>query len=560
MWIVVRRTKTMFGNFPGFYSQLAVVPIVVNVSVALLPAIIAAITSFLAILFKPKELIHLCRAKPWIPLFMFVIVGTVGILIWLWSTPAQHGTGSRQRTSDTSVSTDLIATMNIDWTKIALEHINAQRRKPIRLTEAKKNKTNRISADNPFIFRAGSKRLGSLGADLSGPMQKTWHYYPRWIDETGIEQEDTEAMILSSPAFYNNHVYAASCLLDPPDNYGAIFCLDAATGRQIWSVSKIEGQDIKGFFSSPALTADGRYLLIGQGLHPDSNCHLFCIDTETGQIHWTLQVPLHIESSPAIYNDTVYVGCGAIEDPTSHKPLSHPGFVLAVDISDGQERWRFEVADPESSPIVQDGVLYIGSGFNGQAVVALDIETDKQNRLLWRTPTPYPITGAITLMEETVIAGGGNGDFVYRDPNPAGVVMALDKTTGQILWTTDTPDAVLGAVAAGPFLICPVASGQVMALDPQTGIRQWDTTISKHAPVLAACTISGQSVYAVSQDGYLAKLDLKTGELLDKQYINTIERPGAQGLSISSPLVVQGSLYVGSETGGLRCYHGEEKR
>jgi len=547
----------MFGDLTALDSQLAVVPIVVNAGAAMLPAILACIGSFVAILFKPRELIRVCRTRPWVPVLVALIAGTFGVLAWLWPTPAEPGTSARRRDSAFAARTDFGPVVNIDWTKIALARINAQKQQREAGGAVATNAiAPRIAAGGAFVFRGGPERLGSVGVDVAGSLEQAWHYYPRWTDENGVEQEDTQAMILSSPAYHGNRVYGASCLLDPPDNYGAIFCLDALTGSQVWSVDKIRGEDVKGFFSSPALTADGRYLLIGQGLHPDSNCHLICIDTETGRVHWALQVSLHIESSPAIHGDMVYVGCGAIEDPASHKPLSHPGFVLAVRISDGQERWRFDVADPESSPIVQDGVLYIGSGFNGHAIIALDTETDAQDRLLWRTPTPYPITGAITLTGDLVIAGGGNGDFVYRDPDPAGVVLALEKSSGQIRWRTDLPDAVLGAVAAGPYLICPVASGQVVALDPNSGARQWTASVSGHAPVLAACAVAGQSVYAVSQDGYLARLDLATGQLQEKHYLNATDRPGAQGLSISSPLVADGHLYVGSETGGLRCYRG----
>jgi hypothetical protein len=42
----------------------------------------------------------------------------------------------------------------------------------------------------------------------------------------------------------------------------------------------------------------------------------------------------------------------------------------------------------------------------------------------------------------------------------------------------------------------------------------------------------------------------------EKVYLNAPERPGEQGLSISSPLVAHGRLFIGSETGGLRCYRG----
>jgi outer membrane protein assembly factor BamB len=214
---------------------------------------------------------------------------------------------------------------------------------------------------------------------------------------------------------------------------------------------------------------------------------------------------------------------------------------------------------------VKDGVVFIGSGFNGNAVVALRTGTDEElkkrgeTRELWKTATPYPITGAITLLGDAVITGGGNGDFVFRDPNPAGVVVALDRKTGAVLWKTPMPDAVLGAVAAGPLLLCPVANGEVVALKPADGARVWAARISGNAPILAAPAVVGGEVFAVSQDGYLARLDLKTGNLLEKIYINSTEKPGSQGLSISSPFVANGRVVVGSETGGLRAYAGGAK-
>ncbi len=47
-------------------------------------------------------------------------------------------------------------------------------------------------------------------------------------------------------------------------------------------------------------------------------------------------------------------------------------------------------------------------------------------------------------------------------------------------------------------------------------------------------------------------MDAKTGKINESIYINA--DPGRQGLSVSSPMVVDGRVYVGSETGGLRCY------
>jgi hypothetical protein len=58
--------------------------------------------------------------------------------------------------------------------------------------------------------------------------------------------------------------------LDPISNFGSVFCLDAASGKKQWAVDCYKDPDsgqeeiFKGFFSSPALTAGGKYLVIGQ--------------------------------------------------------------------------------------------------------------------------------------------------------------------------------------------------------------------------------------------------------------------------------------------------------
>ena len=491
-------------------GSLAIIPIIVNTGAAILPAILAAVATTISLLFKPRELFRACRRRPYAP----VIVLAVGAAIWLgWWGAGKLSAGGRNRRGG--------AVVGVNWSELAMGIIREQK----------------------------------------GGFRLAWRYYPPWVDEDGKEAEDTEAMILSSPLVRGRWVYGASCRLDPPDNYGSIFCLDVATGKRKWFFNTIADEEIKGFFSSPAVSADGTRLVIGQGLHPDSDCRLICLDADTGELMWTVLVSLHIESSPAIAGDLVVVGAGAIESPSTHKPISHAGFVLGVRLSDGKELWRYDLADPESSPALVDGVAYIGSGFNGQAVVALRTETDAElaargvKREIWRRDTNYPITGPVRIFGDLVVVGGGNRDFIHSDPNPAGVVLALDRATGAVRWERPTADAVLGgAVAVGGKLIFPVANGDVIALSEADGEILWRQRISGNAPVLAGLALGDGCVWAVSKDGYLAKLALADGEILEKRFINAT--PGEQGLSVSTPTVVGDRLYVGSETGGLRCYVG----
>ena len=67
-------------------------------------------------------------------------------------------------------------------------------------------------------------------------------------------------------------------------------------------------------------------------------------------------------------------------------------------------------------------------------------------------------------------------------------------------------------------------------------------------------------VYAQSQYGGLVRFDKASGELVEQHYVNSAEKPGEMGLSTSSPFVAGGKVFLGSETGGLRCFVGEEVR
>jgi outer membrane protein assembly factor BamB len=380
-------------------------------------------------------------------------------------------------------------------------------------------------------------------------------------------EEDT--MFWSSPLVQNGRTYAAWCYLDPPDSYGAVVCLDAETGKKIWETDvKTDGTEFKGFFSSPALTADGKYLIIGQGLHPDYDSELVCLNAKTGAVKWTIHTPLHIEGSPAISGDIVVAGIGAVEDASTHKPKSHPdpeknknaGLVIAVQISTGEVLWKQVVSDPESSPAIADGVVYIGSGFNGNAVVALDLESGKE---LWKVSTPHPATGALTIYKDMLLVGCGNGDYVFAANKPDGYVLAIERKSGKLLWQQQMGDAVLGAIAVeGDVAIAPVRNGIIAALDltatDSSKREMWKTQVRKGARALAGPAFTGTHVYAISHDGYLVVLDAKDGKEIEKHFINSL--PGEMGMSIASPMVIDGKVYVGSETGGVRCYIGKESK
>ncbi len=555
-------------------AHVGVVPVIAQAGTALAPLIAVAISNTFGLLLKPRELLRVLRAKPWIILIL-VLIGGSGWWLWAWWTRPTPATGRVTSTlSGTSAGMATVTIAGTDWSKVALEIIRQRKLAAVAQPDAgvinpslpiPSSATPAKSA--AFYFRGGPTRSGYVSGAGPHGLTAAWEYHP---------EEDRLAMVLSSPAAQHGRIFGASCLLESASSYGTIFCIDAATGAQQWLSNLLDpSQQIYfgGFFSSPALTADGKNLIIGQGLHTDYDAKLVCLDAATGALRWTVPTPLHLESSPAIEGDFAVIGAGAVEQGDAHVPVGdptghgHPGFVLGVRISTGEVIFRETVIDPECSPVLYDGVCYIGSGMNGSRVVALRADrTDDElaaahlSRRIWDVATPYPATGAVTLSGDLVLIGCGKGDFVFKAANPEGVVLALDAQTGATRWTAAMPDAVLGAIAtAGTLAVVPCRNGEVIAIDlAAQGKVLWRARVNQQAPVLAAPAITEEFVYAVSNDGWMAIFDRHDGAQRERVYINSTERPGEMNLSTSAPVIVDGRLYVGSETGGLRCYVGSD--
>jgi outer membrane protein assembly factor BamB len=542
-------------------TDLAVVPILVSGGAALLPAIIAGIVSVFALLFKPRELFAACKRRPLVPILILGLAVAIPLVVHFFPTGEAPTAGGRSAQASAGVTTD--------WRAVALEVIRQEKLgdRPAAATTPATIPQPAYAADaadaEPVILGRTATRTHHDGSPAPLGLQEV----ARYIDEV----DGPSAMILASPVVSGNAVYGGTTVLDPPSNYGTLFRLDRETLKPMWVVSDLvdpatnETIELKGIFATPALTADGNRLIAGQGLHPDFNCDLVCLDTETGKLVWRVKTELHIESSPAIEGDLVVVGCGAIEDPNDYtRLLSHPGYVLAVRISDGQKMWRYDLADPESSPALVDGVVYIGSGFNGKAIVALRTETDEEleaqglDRLIWSTPTPYPMTGPVTVAGDLIVAGGGNGNFVFSHPNPAGVVVALDRATGEVRWETEIGDSGLGSIAfKDGVLICGSRTGEVLSISPDDGTILWRNNIGGGSPIVAGPAFTGDKIYISTGNGVLKVLDAHDeGKVLESHFLNDPTRAGEFGLTASSPGVVGADVFVGSETGGLIRFTG----
>jgi outer membrane protein assembly factor BamB len=338
------------------------------------------------------------------------------------------------------------------------------------------------------------------GAEVARPIGFVWKFEPQ---DAGT--------IASSPLVAGDRVYIAAAHGGVFEKYGRLYCLDRASGKEVWRFDDDHG--MKQVFSTPCL-ADGR-LYVGEGFHQDSNCKLYCLDASTGKKQWEFTTNSHTESSPCILGGNVYFGAG--DDG-----------VFCVDAAGGKEVWHYPGLHVDCNPCVAGGRLYAGSGvgdtYRETCLFCLDAATGKE---VWRVPADLPVWGSPTLAGKHVFAGLGNGNFLESADMPAGALLCLDADTGQAVWRCDVPDGVLDRPGVDRHAVYfGSRDGHCYCVDRRTGKQRWKYDLRSpmvtapalaRAPGGAAVTAvyaaaSGGRVYCLDPDGGTADWTLDVGE------------------------------------------------
>jgi len=423
------------------------------------------------------------------------------------------------------------------------------------------------TAAEPIIFRGDPARCGWDGQPLGQELRPLW----TWRHE--------DAAVWSSPLVCAGRVYVSITLPDAPRSSGAIACLDATTGRQLWFNPYQDAQrrsEFTGIYSSPAISADRTVLVVGQGFHPDHNCALVCLSTADGSFRWRVPTPLHIESSPAIADGLVAVGVGAIEQGPERKPRGpldgrgNPGYLLVVRLADGAEVFRHPLADVECAPAIADGVIYAGAGLNGNAVVALRTGTSAELRTVglprerWRSPTPLPVTSDVTLTADLVLVGCGSGAMDDQRVAADGWLLAFNRADGRERGRLRLQNSVFGSIAVrGRVAIVTNQSGEVVAVDLDRLLAgadpvRWRSVPGNDEAIYAGVAWLPGRILVTGARGHLSVLDEVTGALGQRLPLNDLNQLG-RIYGTSAPTIAAGRVYVGSETGGLRCFVGVDR-
>jgi outer membrane protein assembly factor BamB len=308
----------------------------------------------------------------------------------------------------------------------------------------------------------------------------------------------------SSPVVVGDRVYIAAAHDNPFQPYGALYCLERATGKKVWAFSN--GEKMKQVFSTPQVVGDSLY--IGEGFHQDSFCKIYCLKADSGEKKWEFQTSSHTESSPFVADGKVYCGAG-------------DAGLYCLDAQTGKQVWNFPGFHVDAGPVVVDGKVYCGAGvsdvFKETIFFCLDANTGD---VKWKIATPQPVWSMAAVDGRYVYFGMGNGRLNESDPNPKGALVCVDaEDKGKEIWRCELGDSVLCRPLLDAWYVYFGCRDQYFyCLDRKMGKEVWKTKLvspSVATAALASSTPGGPTsqVYVPAQDGRFYCLAADVGKV-----------------------------------------------
>lgn len=305
--------------------------------------------------------------------------------------------------------------------------------------------TNSFAYSSP-VYNNGVIYIGSIDNNVYAFNAKTGVViWKKTIATTGIE---------SDAVYSNGTIYVGT-------NDDRLFALDAATGNEKWNF--LTGSNIS---SSPVIENNTVYFGSSDG-------RLYALDANSGHLKWFYQTGGMINQSGAAFaNNILYFG-------------SRDGAVHAVNAATGTQVWTYysqgSISLEMSSPAIYQNTVYIGGWYNISlgtkgSLLALNASTGS---LVWEklnstgfASSPFVnnnivlITGddlklhclnaatGVTLWNKQVIANGASAlmyeNAVFVGGGGERAFYALDITTGNQIWKFNVPD---GLMTSNPLFV-----------------------------------------------------------------------------------------------------------
>ena len=250
----------------------------------------------------------------------------------------------------------------------------------------------------------------------------------------------------------------------------------------------------------------------------------YALNEHTGKPKWHFVSGRCAASSGAVAHGVVYATFIG-KPPCNHLNESDGGLLVALDAKTGKVRWRLAEGPDETSPMLANGLVYVGN-WTGD-VIAVNQRTGK---VRWRFHTDGPVKGSVALSGPNVVFGSYDGH-----------VYSVNALSGHEIWRGSAQQGL--ALSLGTFYSTPAVAygrvyigntdGRIYSYGASTGDLRWSHSTGGY--VYSSPAVWQERVYAGSYDGTFYALDAATG--------NPIWTFKAAGPISGAPTIIDGVVY-----------------
>lgn len=346
--------------------------------------------------------------------------------------------------------------------------------------------------------------------------------------------------------------------IPPGEHSWRVHCLDASTGKILWSREVFAGKmpttiHIKNSLASETPVTDGKHVWAYFG-----NIGLACLDFQ-GQVVWKQKTPTHktrmgwgTGASLALHDGKLFL----IHDN------EEKSFLMALEAATGKQLWRVERQEGSNW-----GTPFVWKNSLRTEVVTAGTERvrsyDLEGRLLWELkgmsiisiPTPFAVGDTLYVTSGYVLDPRAKPVYAIRPGAKGDISLTSGKTSNQfIIWCQ---------WRAGPYHPTPVVAGDLLYVLYDRGfLGCYEATTGKEVYAskrigggAAAFTASpwayGDKVYCLSEDG-------DTYVLQAGKEFKFLARNRLEEMALATPAIAGGSLFVRTQT-KLYCLREEGK-
>jgi outer membrane protein assembly factor BamB len=357
-------------------------------------------------------------------------------------------------------------------------------------------------------FHFNAARTGKNGGETTLTQSNVPLLQQRWSTQLGPLQGGSADWVASSPAVVNGTVFIGA----PDGNFTAV---DESTGTIKWVVAT--GSSIS---ASPAVAGGIVYI-------PSNDGVLHALRTASGATVWNRAMVSGAVSSPAVVAGVVYQASGTN--------------LYALNAKTGALLWSAQAPDagPFTTPAVSNGLVIIESGVYVCCAFSLHVEAlnASSGALVWSYAT-YGSDGETAGLGPLV-----SGGIVYTGTGSTSDLIAFDEASGTVLWDVPSRDLVTGI---------PTIANGVLYVEEQSTLAWFNAATGQNISFIETGT-TGSAVFAnhvlYSTGGGLVEARKPGGyETL------WTAAPGGYGPLQSSPAVVGGMVFVGSNANSVVAY------